>query len=228
MPAHIGREGVARHVANAGLGAQHRAAERLVRIGDFLEMVEDDVVRRVVGLADFLEDHAALALQLLRVEGGMAEDVANDVGAERQILLQHLDVVGGLLARGVGVDVPAHRLDLLGDFGGAAPLGALEGHVFEEVGDAVLRCRLVARAGGDVGTERGGFHPVHPFGDHGEAAGEAGDADGVRCHEHILLWRREWRGMGSGGLVAPGVGADEFLHLGQLGRHPGEMLVPFI
>ena len=40
--------------------------------------------------------------------------------AERGVLLQHLDVVGGLLARGVGVDVAADRLDLLGDLGGAA------------------------------------------------------------------------------------------------------------
>ena len=37
----------------------------------------------------------------------------------------------------------ADRLDLLGDVAGAAPLGALEGHVFEEMRDAVLVVRLV-------------------------------------------------------------------------------------
>ncbi len=44
-----------------------------------LEVVEDDVVRRVVRLADLLKDHAALALQLLGFEGGMREDVTDDV-----------------------------------------------------------------------------------------------------------------------------------------------------
>ena len=33
-----------------------------------LEMIEDDVVRRIVGLADFLKDDAAFALHLLRLE----------------------------------------------------------------------------------------------------------------------------------------------------------------
>ena len=101
-------------------------------------MVEDDVVRRVVGLADLLQDDAALALQLLGVEGGVGQDVADDVGGQRRVLLQHLDVVGGLLARGVGVEVAADGFDLLGDLRGGAAFGALEGHVFEEVGDAVF------------------------------------------------------------------------------------------
>jgi hypothetical protein len=40
-------------------------------IGRLLEVVEDDVVGRVVGLADLLQDHAALALDLLGREDGM-------------------------------------------------------------------------------------------------------------------------------------------------------------
>ena len=74
---------MAGHRADDGLGAERRAAHRLVREGGFLEMVEDDVVRRVVGLADLLQDDAALALQLLRLEAAMGQDVADDVGAER-------------------------------------------------------------------------------------------------------------------------------------------------
>ena len=42
-------------------------------------MVEDDVVRRVVRLADLLQDDAALALQFLRLERRMGQDVADDV-----------------------------------------------------------------------------------------------------------------------------------------------------
>ena len=89
--------------------------------------------------------------------------------ASASVFLQHLDVVGGLLARGVGVDVAADRLDLLGDLRGRAALGALERHVLEEVRDAVLRSALVARAGGDIGAERDGLDAVHPLGDDGQA-----------------------------------------------------------
>ncbi len=181
VPPHVAGQRRAREAPDHLLGAEHRPAHRLRGERRLLEMVEDDVVRRVVRLADLLQDHPALALQLLGLEGRVGQDVADDVGGERRVLLQHLDVVGGLLARGVGVDMPAHRLDLLGDLGGAAPLGALEGHVFEEMRDAVLLRQLVARAGGDVGAERDGLHPVHPLGHHGQAGGEAGDADRVTC-----------------------------------------------
>ena len=42
--------------------------------------------------------------------------------ASADILFQHLGVIGGMLAGGIGVEMAAHRLDLLGD--GAAPCGA--------------------------------------------------------------------------------------------------------
>ena len=109
-----------------------------------LEVVKDDVVRGVVGLANLLQDHAALALQFLRFESGVGEDVADDVGGECRILLQHLHVIGGLFPRRVGVDVAADRLDLLGDLHRGSAFGAFEGHVLEEVRDAVLQLLLVA------------------------------------------------------------------------------------
>ncbi len=96
---------------------------------------------------------------------------------ERGVFLQHLDVVGGLLARGVGVDMTADGLDLLGDFGGAAAGGALEGHVFEKVGDAILLRGFVARPGGDVGADRDGLDAIHAFGDDGKAGRQAGELD---------------------------------------------------
>ena len=197
--------------------------------GGGLEVVEDDVVRRVVGLADLLQDHAALALQLLGGEGGVGQDVADDVGGERQVLLQDLAVVGGLLARGVGVEVAADVLDLAGDGGGVALLGALEGHVLEEVGDAVLRRRLVAGAGGDVGAEGDGLDPRHGLGDDGQAVGQAGHADGVgHCVRGLSLSRGGGSVASGGGGVAAGVGADAGFHLGEVGGEHGISFLPFI
>src|SRR3546814_9292502 len=66
--------------------AEHRATKRLIGIGGFLEVVEHDVVGRVVGLADLLQDHRALALQLLLKKGRALQDVGNDVEGERRVL----------------------------------------------------------------------------------------------------------------------------------------------
>ena len=176
---HVAGQRVAPHLAYQGFRAQGRAPHRLARERGLLEVVEDDVVRGVVGLPDLLQDHAALALDLLRRERAVGQDVADDVGAERQVLLEQLDVVGGLLAGGVGVDVAADVLDLLGDPRRRAALGALEGHVLEEVRHAVLAGPLVPGAAGDIGAEGDGLDPVHALGHDGKAARQAGGGDRV-------------------------------------------------
>ncbi len=167
-----------------------------VGIGGLLEPVEDDVIRRVVGLADLLQDHAALALQLLRLEGGVGQDVADDVGGQRGVFFQDLGVVGGLLAGGVGVEMAADGFDLFGDLGGRAAFGTFEGHVLEEMRDPVLRLGLVAGAGGDIGAERDGLDALHPFGHDGQAGGQPGQADGFGHYGRFLSGRMEpiWGG----------------------------------
>ena len=114
----------------------------------------------VVGLADLLQDHGALTFELARLEGRVLQYVGEDVEREADILLQHLGVVRGAFARGIGVEVAADRLDLLGDGERAAPLGALERHVLEEMRDAVDLRRLVPRADIDPEPERHGRHRV--------------------------------------------------------------------
>ena len=154
MVVQIGGHGLARQPLDDLGAAQHRPAHRLIGEGAFLEMIEDDVVGRVVGLADLLQDDGALALQLGRVEDRVLQDVGEDIERERRVFFQHLGVIGCAFTRGIGVQVSADGLDLLGDGAGAAPLGALERHVFEEMGDAVDLGRLVPRADLDPEAER--------------------------------------------------------------------------
>ena len=59
------------HQLHAHADAEHGAAHCLAGIGRLLEVVENDIVRRVIRLADFLKDHAALTLDLV---GGELED----------------------------------------------------------------------------------------------------------------------------------------------------------
>ena len=52
-------------------------------------------------------------------ERRVADDVGQDVDRERQVLVEHLDVVAGVFLRGERVELAADRIDRLGDvFGG--------------------------------------------------------------------------------------------------------------
>ncbi len=68
--------------------------------------------------------------------------------------------------------MPADCLDFLGDVAGAAPLGALEGHVFEEMRDAVDFRRFVPRPDIDPDAERHGINGVDPVGDDAQSIRE--------------------------------------------------------
>ena len=118
--------------------AEDRAADGLVAEGRLGEAVEDDVVGRIVGGADLLQDDVLLALQLFGVELGFRQDVGQDVDGQRHVVAKHARVEGGRLDAGRGIDLAADILDLRGDLPGAAPFGALEGHVLEQMGDAVF------------------------------------------------------------------------------------------
>ncbi len=180
---HVVDQRGARHRRH-GLGRpQDRAAERLAGIGGLLEQVEHQVVRRVLDHADLLQDDLALALQLVRLEGRVLQDVGQKIDRKRQILGQHADVIGGLLARGVGVQLAADILDLLGDRARRAALGALERHVLEHVGDAVDLGPLVARADIDPDPDARGLERGHRLARDPQAVAQGRDPGGVVAHQ---------------------------------------------
>ena len=115
MALHIACKLGAGHRLDDLFGSEHGPAHWLARKGGLLEPVEDDVVGRIVGLSDLLQDYAALALDFLGGKDRMAQYVADYVGRERGVFLQDLKVEGGLLAGGIGIDMAADRLDLFGD-----------------------------------------------------------------------------------------------------------------
>ncbi len=123
------------------------AAKGLVGVGHLLQPVKDDVVGRIQRLPDFLQDDMALGLDLFGVEHRVQNDIGNHIQRQRHIGRQDAGVIGCHLAAGIGVDIAAHILDLFGDAQGTAPLGALEGHMFKEMRDAVLFGPLVPPAG---------------------------------------------------------------------------------
>ena len=178
---HVGPAIVARQIsaqvpvlerAHALRRAEDRAPHRLARERARLQIVEHEIVGRVLGRTDLLHDDVLLALELVRIELRIRQDVGQHVERERHVAFQHAGVVGGGLEARRGVDVAANRLDLLGDLARAAALGALERHVFQEMRDAVLVRPLVAAAGADPDAERRGLQMRHAVGDDRQAGRE--------------------------------------------------------
>ena len=95
-------------------------------------LAQRDMLRRDDPIDEVADGHEVLDVHVQREQADPTEPPwehavgrAEPVGGQRGVLFQDLDVVSGLLARGVGVDVAADRLDLLGDGGGGAGFGAL-------------------------------------------------------------------------------------------------------
>ena len=158
-------------------GAEQRAPHRLVGIAELVEMLEHDVIGRILRRADFLHDDALLALELVRHEGRIGEDVGQHVERQRHVGLHHPRIIGGGLGRGAGVEIAADRLDLLDDLARGAPRGALERHVFEQMRDAVLVRLFVAAADAGPDAERCGLQMRHGVGDDGKAGRQLGDVN---------------------------------------------------
>src|SRR5579872_3086597 len=177
--------------ANALARAEDRPADRLFGPGGLGEEIEDEIVRRVLDRADLLQDHALFALELGRVELAVGQDVREDVERQLAILAEDAGEIGRLLDAGLGVEIAAGVLDLLGDLPGAAAARALEGHMFEQMRKPMLLRPLVARPGADKNAERSGAQLRHRVGDDPQAGLELGNLD---AHAAALARARmNWR-----------------------------------
>lgn len=79
---------------------------------NLVELVKDDLVLLLLDLLVLAQDNIALALDSFRGNRAVLQDVREDVDGSRDVRLQGLRVVDGLLARSVGVQVSAQVLDL--------------------------------------------------------------------------------------------------------------------
>jgi len=126
--------------------AENRPTHWLIRKCYGLQMIENDVIRRVACLPDLLKHDLSLPLQFRLIKGGMGEDVRQNVDRQRNVGLQRPHVKSRLLTARVGVHVPADGLNFFGDLPRGAPMRSFESHVLEHVRHAHHGLRLVATA----------------------------------------------------------------------------------
>ena len=136
-------------------------------------MIEDDVVRRVTRLAQLGQHHPLLALELVGVEARPADEVGDQLDAQRQVAAKQPGVEHGMVARRPGVQRSPDILDVLGDALGVATAGALEHHMLDQMGEPALAGSLGPRA--DVGIKADGkrLDAGHGLDRHGQPVGQA-------------------------------------------------------
>ena len=115
---------------------------------------------------------AKAGLDVVAIERGVQHDVRQDVDGQRQVLVQHLDVVAGVFLRRERIELAADRVDRLRDILGRPRPGALEEHVLDKVGDAVQLRLFVPRSGLDPNADRDGADVLHLLGQHNQTVGQ--------------------------------------------------------
>jgi hypothetical protein len=115
------------------------------------EQVVDEVLRRVLDHRDLLQHDLAFGVDVGK--GRRENHVGHHVQGVLEVPVGDARVDDGVLARGGGVQLPAHLVEDLGDPLCVVRPGALEEQMLDEVGHPRLSFRLVAGAGGDPEAE---------------------------------------------------------------------------
>ena len=117
------------------------------------EQLVHEVVGRVLDHLDLFEHDLLLALDIAGTERRIQHDVRQHVHRQRQVFVEHLDVVAGVFLRGERIELPADRINRLRDVLGGPRRRPLEQHMLDEVGDAAALGRFVPRAARQPDTD---------------------------------------------------------------------------
>ena len=137
-------------------------------------------------------DPAAIELSHEEVKRYSRHLIMPEVGmaGQKKICSTSVLCIGaGGLGSPITMYLAAAGVDRLGYLGGRALLGALEQQVLEEVGRARQRVGLVAATHGHVAADGHRPHRGHRLGDHPDARGQVGGADGIAHRPPLAVVR---------------------------------------
>ena len=133
----------------------------------------DEILRRVLVHRDLLEHDLPLLVEL--AERGREDHVGHHRDRLLDVPVGHAGVDDGVLARGGGVQLGAHRVERLGDLLRVVRARSLEQEVLDEMRHPGTIGTLVARPGADPEPERDGTDARHVLRDHALAGIELGE-----------------------------------------------------
>jgi hypothetical protein len=170
---------------------ENRAPERVPFPQMLGEQLVDQVVGGVLDHLDLFEHDLLFSFDVGRRKRWSPDDIGQHIKGNRQMFVEHLDVVARILLRREGVHLAADRVDRLRDVFRATSRRTLEQHVLDEVRDAALRLRLVAGTARKPHPDADRSHVRHLLCEKPEAVGEhVADNDGL-CHGCAgICWRR--------------------------------------
>ena len=113
---------------------------------DFVEPVNNGILRGVIVHAHFLQNHAALLFQLPGRKHRVERQVGEQLKRPLKMRAEQGRIEADFLLGGVGVQFAAHRFEAVEDVEALALFGAFKRHVLPEVGQALLVWGLIARA----------------------------------------------------------------------------------
>ena len=194
-----GDHDVAARVHLAVIGREHAACDRGDHIGRpdhgpsqrvtpedrFREEIVHELARCVLVHGDLLEHDLALGVEI--GERRREHHVGHHVQRLLNVVVRYACVHHRVLPRRGGVELAAEGVENLGDLLRVVVLRALEEQVLDEVRDARLCVRLVARARADPEPDRDRTDARHPLGDHALAGVEL--RDDVFLHDRIIVPR---------------------------------------
>ena len=171
------------------LASQDISTDRIIRINQFLEIVENQFGRRVVVAFYFVDDHLHLFVHLCLGIGAAQHDVGQQIHSTCEVFFQESRVVNGFLFARVGVQVPSYAFHAVQDMPGAAPVRPFESQVLAKVCQPVFVRQFVACTGidGDAAI----YHIRGRRGtDDAHAAGKGmgiGNSRSGRCCCHVVM-----------------------------------------
>src|ERR1017187_6617300 len=159
----------------------HRSEDRAAKRMALPEVLGEGLVDEVVGVVlvhlDLFEDDSLIAGDVFGGEGGVESRKGPRSKCWCNILIQNLDIEADALFAGESVEVAADGVDLSRELVGRARRGALEDHVFDEMGYAIEGEGLVARAGIDPDAHGDGTDVGNALGEDQQAIGQTSAAD---------------------------------------------------
>ena len=140
------------------------------------------IIRAVRFHLEFFQDHALFLLDIVGTEERVEHQVRftwsdHSVAFWDNLAVQHFGIEADQFFGSKGVEIAADGVHRARDILGRPLRRALEKHVLDEVGDAVLLDIFAARAGADPNAHRHGANVGHSLGNHTHAVRERGHFD---------------------------------------------------